>query len=183
MKDLDVTLYEHLKSRGLDPEDYQVILDEENFVATFLLFNLSGKVTGYQRYNPNSNDKKANDPKLGRYYTYVPRGVDAIFGLETDTKEGPLFVVEGVFKQAAVRNAGFNCISALGSDPKRLRPWFGIVRETRKLIGVGDNDPGGEKLVRRVGYGTTSPTDLDEMDVSDVKKLCDDLVANYTFHM
>jgi hypothetical protein len=84
-----------------------------------------------------------------------------------------------VFKQSAVRRAGFNCIAVLGSDPKRLRPWFGIVRESRKLISIGDNDPAGEKFVRRVGYGCTSPVDLDEMDVNDVRDLCEKLIDGY----
>jgi hypothetical protein len=179
MKDSEMTLYEHLKARGLDANDYQCVLDEDEYVATFFLFNLNGRITGYQRYNPRSTDKKANDPKLGRYYTYTPRGTDAIFGLETDDGRGPLFVVEGVFKQSAVRRAGFNCIAVLGSDPKRLRPWFGIVRESRKLISIGDNDPAGEKFVRRVGYGCTSPVDLDEMDVNDVRDLCEKLIDGY----
>lgn len=182
MKDLDMTLYEHLLSRGLDPKDYHCVIDEDECIATFFLFDLTGRITGYQRYNPRSTDKKCNDPKLGRYYTYTPRGTDAIFGLETDDKRGPLFVCEAVFKQAAIRNAGFNAIATLGSDPKRLRPWFGIIEQTRPLIGIGDNDPAGEKFVRRVGYGTTSPTDLDEMGTEDVRVLCRNLIENYNFH-
>jgi hypothetical protein len=170
-----VTLHEHLLSRGLDPTKYHCVVDEEGYICTFFLHNLSGQHTGYQRYNPKSTDKKVNDPILGRYYTYTPKGVDAILGLETDTGEGPLFVVEGVFKQAAITRAGYNAVAVLTSDPKRLRPLFRILRTTRQVIAVGDADLAGGLLVKRVRCGAQSVRDLDEMPVEHVRELCEAL--------
>ncbi len=174
-----MTLYEHLLSRGLDPKRYQCVVDEEEYVATFFLFNLSGQITGYQRYNPRAEGKKVNDPKLGRYFTYTPRGVDAILGLETNRGAAgtPLFVVEGLFKQAAIINAGFDCIATLTSDPKRFRPLFRILKETRPLYAVGDADPAGGKLVSRVKAGAQSLRDLDEMPTEYVRELCTSLIG------
>ena len=173
-----MTLYEHLLERGLEPTKYHVIIDEEEYIATFLLYDITGKIVGYQRYNPRSTDKKTNDPKLGRYYTYTPRGVDAILGWETDTGTGPLFFVEGVFKQAAVLGAGFNCVSPLGNDPKRLRPLFRILRQKRPLFAIGDGDLGGSNLPKRVGAGCQSLIDLDEMPVEHVRELCTRLIRS-----
>lgn len=174
-----LTLRAHLLGRGLDPDEYQVTLDEEEYIATFYLFNLSGQITGYQRYNPRSTDKKCNDPIAGRYYTYTPRGVDAIFGLETDNGRGPLFAVEGVFKQAAIHLAGFNAISVLTSNPKRHKPLLGIIAETRPVISIGDGDKAGGLLVNCVGRGACSLIDLDEMKHTDVIALCESLVNSY----
>jgi hypothetical protein len=172
-----VTLRDHLIGRGMDPDKYHVTLDEDLFIATFLLFNSSGQFTGYQRYNPRSTDKKANDPKTGRYSTYTPRGVDAIFGLETlQHSDGqPLFVVEGIFKQAALCRLGYDSIAVLTCDPKRMRPLFRILRRNRPVVAMGDADPAGAKLVRRVGAGACSPADLDEMADEEIRAFVDKL--------
>jgi hypothetical protein len=174
-----MTLREHLISRGMEPDRYHVTLDEDLYIATFLLFNSSGQFTGYQRYNPRSTDKKANDPKTGRYCTYTPRGVDAIFGLETlQPSEGrrPLFVVEGIFKQATLCRLGYDSIAVLTCDPKRMRPLFKILRSRRQLLGIGDSDAAGAKLVRRVGAGRCSPKDIDEMVDEEVYAFVDELI-------
>jgi hypothetical protein len=42
----------HLKQRHLDLELHRPILDEELNIATFLLYNLSGQLVGYQQYQP-----------------------------------------------------------------------------------------------------------------------------------
>jgi len=53
----------HLKHRHLDLELHRPILDEELNIATFLLYNLSGQLVGYQQYNP-LGDKKSSIPNL-----------------------------------------------------------------------------------------------------------------------
>lgn len=140
------------------------------------LYNLSGQMVGYQIYRPWSTEKKVNDPKNGRYYTYAIEGVDAVFGLEACTKPGPWFIVEGIFKAAKLHSLGYNAIAVLTSHPKRMRPWFRILRETRDLIGIGDNDPAGQKLVNTVKRGALSPTDLDEMASEDVINFVEALI-------
>ena len=58
---------------------------------------------------------------------------------------------------------GFNALAVLTSTPKRLKPWFRILRQTWNLVAIGDNDDAGRKLVNIVGKGFQSPADLDEM--------------------
>lgn len=164
-------LTEHLLSRGLDSTKYRVFLNEEEGVATLLLWNLSGQLVGYQVYRPSADKTKKNNPHDGRYFTYVSSGQDAIFGLEYLTEEGPIFVVEGTFKAIKLLNLGFNAIAILGSTPKRMKPFFSILSETRKLVAIGDNDKAGYSLVVTVGQGTQSTRDLDEMSDQEVLDL------------
>ena len=161
----------NLRSRGL-LETYSgyPYVDEEEGVATFLLYN-GNKLVGYQQYRPAADKKKRNHPRDGRYFTYLPKETDGLYGLEQDAGRGTLFVVEGIFKAIKLHNLGYNAISPLGATPKRLKPYFRVLKATRKLVALGDNDPAGASLVRTVGYGRTTPTDLDEMSDEAVREL------------
>lgn len=162
----------HLQSRGMDTSLYQFGFDDEERKATFYLYNLSGQIVGYQRYSPDLDKKKNNDPKDCRYYTYLPEGRDGVFGLELLNEEDrTLYIVEGLFKAAVLHRLGFNAVAVLTSTPKRLKPWFRILKATWKLVAIGDADPAGEKLVRMVGNGFTSPKDLDEMSDQEILDL------------
>ena len=155
----------------MDPERYHVIVDEEEQIATWFLFDLTGRITGYQQYRPDSMQKKTNDPKDARYYTYVPKMTDAMFGLETvKIDSDPVIIVEGVFKATKLHKLGYAAIAVLTCDPKRQRPFFRILRQTRRLFAVGDPDSAGQKLVNRVKAGFCSVADLDEMSDADVTK-------------
>ena len=172
-----MNLVEYLLKRRLNPPRYQLTLDEKERIITFYLFNLSGRIVGYQQHRPDSMEKKMNCPKEARYYTYLPEKTDGFFGLECCTfpSSAPLYVVEGVFKAATLHSLGYDAIAVLTSDPKRLRPLFRILRHTRPVIGIGDNDAAGQKLVDRVGRGSVSPADLDEMSAADVVKFIGEL--------
>lgn len=145
-------------------------VDEEEGVATFLLYN-GTRLVGYHQYRPSATKEARNHPRDGRYFTYLPKLTDGLYGLEQDSGEGPLFVVEGVFKALKLHKLGFNAITPLGATPKRLKPYFRILKATRKLVALGDNDDAGKQLVRIVGFGETTPIDLDEMSDSDVLEL------------
>ena len=155
----------HLASRGITSG---FVLGDE--VATFYLYNPHGKLVGYQQYRPGASKEKKNDPKQGRYFTYLPREVDGFWGLEQD-QGGPLFVVEGIFKAAKLHNLGFSAIAVLGASPVRLKSWFRAVRCQRLLFAIGDADKAGAGLVRIVGTGLQSPRDLDEMTDKEVLAL------------
>ena len=75
-------LVQHLKDRGMNPKLYVISYSYSGSIITFYLYNLTGQIVGYQRYKPLSTYKKTNDPKSARYYTYLPRDVDGVFGLE-----------------------------------------------------------------------------------------------------
>lgn len=65
-----MNLRKHLRSRHFNLDLHRALLDEELGVASFLLYNLSGQLVGYQQYNP-LGDKKVFNSKLGgKYYTY-----------------------------------------------------------------------------------------------------------------
>lgn len=165
-------LKEHLRSRGMDPDLYTVAYDPEYGLATFYLHNGVGIITGYQQYNPNQTSKKMNDPKESRYYTYLPSGVDGFFGLEAfDKNKKDIYIVEGVFKAGVLHRLGFNAIAVLTNHPKRLKPWFKILKANYNLIAIGDPDSAGQRLVNTVKQGFLSPLDLDEMEDEEILDL------------
>lgn len=163
----------HLISRGMNPDLYKIYYDEDEKIATFQLWNFSGKFVGYQQYRSNIVEKKKkNDPASGRYFTYLPRETDGIFGLDQiNYEDRNLYIVEGIFKASVLHRLGYNAIAVLTSTPKRLKPWFRILKVTWNLIAIGDNDSAGRRLINIVGNGFQSPIDLDEMSDEDIKKL------------
>ena len=168
-------LKEHLRSRGMDSSLYNVSYGCDEGIVSFYLYNGAGTVVGYQQYRPDKTSKKNNDPKESRYFTYLPSGVDGVFGLETlDINKKNIYIVEGIFKAAVLHRLGFNAIAVLTNAPKRLKPWFRILKANYNLIGIGDPDAAGQKLVNMVGKGYTSPLDLDEMQDSDILDLLSD---------
>lgn len=163
---------EHLRERGMTPEFYTATYSDEDGSVTFNLYNGAGKWVGYQTYKQGKSSKKNNDPRESRYYTYLPSGVDGVFGWEcVDYSKTDLYIVEGIFKAAKLHTLGFNAIAVLSNHPKRLKPWFKILKARFNLIGIGDNDPAGQKLVNLVGKGFCSPVDLDEMNDDEVLRL------------
>lgn len=166
------SIADHLRSRGMDPDLYHLAYDEEERIATFLLYNLSGHVVGYQQYRPDADKQKKNHPKEGRYFTYLPKDTDGIFGLDLiDPTNRTIYVTEGIFKAAVLHRLGYNAIAVLTSTPKRLKPWFRIMKATWNLVAIGDPDDAGRKLVNMVKTGFQSPADLDEMTDEDIKSL------------
>lgn len=159
---------QHLISRGMDPDLYNVQYGEDT--ATFFLYNRSGQIVGFQQYRPNETSKKINDPRLSRYFTYITESYDGVFGLEVlDTSKDYIFIVEGVFKAAVLHRLGYNAIAVLTDHPKRMKSWFRVLRRTFKLIAIGDNDSAGQRLVNTVGNGICSPCDLDEMPDEEIE--------------
>ena len=163
----------HLTSRGMDPSRYPISYDPEEGIITFLLFNYNGAIVGYQQYRPDQPSKqKKNDPKTGRYFTYLPKDTDGVFGLDVlDHTDRTIYIVEGVFKAAVLHRLGFNALAVLTSTPKRLKPWFRILRPTWNLVAIGDNDDAGKKLVNIIKRGFQSPQDLDEMSDEEILAL------------
>lgn len=159
----------HLIGRGMNPDLYAVWYDDD--VATFPLYNGADRWVGYQEYRPHFTSKKNNDPKEGRYYTYLPSGVDGVFGLEAlNHDQKTIYVVEGVFKAAVLHRLGYNAIATLSSHPKRMDSWFTILGANFDLVAIGDPDKAGEKLVKFVGRGACSPKDLDEMSDTEIEE-------------
>jgi len=132
----------HLHDRGLDPSRYNCSWDDET--ASFVLFNLSGQLVGYQQYRPFAPKSVRNNPKDGRYFTYAKDKL-AVWGLESfDYRDDVLFVVEGVFDACKLHNLGVPAVAVLTNNPSQLKPWLGCL--PRLTVAVCDNDKAGLKL-------------------------------------
>ena len=169
-------LIRHLKERGMDPSLYcGVGYSYSATKITFPLWNLSGQMVGYQAYRPNKVSKKNNNPKYSRYFTFL-KEKDGVFGLETlDYSKKIVYIVEGIFKAGTLHRLGYNAIAVLTNHPKRLKPWFKILRAKGLiLIAIGDNDEAGNKLVSTIKSGFCSPKDLDELTDKEIHDLLQD---------
>lgn len=171
-------LREHLILRGMNPSLYRHAKCYSTNKITFYLYNLSGQMVGYQHYRPLIEEKGVkNNPKLGRYFTKLPKNTIGVFGLDVlDETRPELFVVEGIFKAAKLHRLGYNAIAVLGPTPKPMAAWFRALRGSYKLLAIGDNDKAGSYLVKIVGAGDLSPVDLDEMSDQDVHLLVERLL-------
>jgi len=141
-----MNIAQHLLDRHADVSRYSVMIDENEGVATFLLFDLSGAVAGYQQYRPSADKVKKNDPKGGRYFTYKSAGRHAVFGLESWAWSQPLFIVEGIFDCVRIHNYGYSAIATLSNDPKQLAEWFWTIN--RPIYAICDSGDGGRKLAK-----------------------------------
>lgn len=174
-----MSLKEHLLSRGVDPDRTPVVIDEKRGIATFLIWNLSGQLVGYQQYNP-MGDKKLHSLDFSqkdkmKYYTYAGEEGDPSFkkgkkrllawGMETvglDT--GFVFVAEGVFDAVKIHNAGFPALAMISNDPHPLRPFFYALNKI--VIAILDRGSAGRRLKKFADYAFTTPepySDLGEM--------------------
>lgn len=172
-------MLEHLKSRHMEVERYSAYYDEE--VCTFLLFDLSGRVTGYQSYRPNSTKHFRND-EYGRYYSYFTGDKKekqfSVFGLETfHYSPNVLFVTEGLFNAVRLHNRGYSAVATLSNDPKHLKNFLYLMRNSREMFGVLDPDQAGVKLGKFCNR--SSPT-LPGKDLNDYteEELTDFLESN-----
>lgn len=156
-------LTSHLKSRHLDIELHKPLLDEEKHVATFLLYNLSGQVVGFQQYRPNASKTKSNDPREGRYFTYKGVSKVAVFGVESlHLTPGIVFVTEGVFDAARLTSKGVSALAVLSNNPTSdVRNFLRSLG--RLVVAVCDNDSAGRKLAS-VGHVAVT---LDGKDLGD----------------
>jgi len=141
-----VNLTQHLKDRHVNLDLHRFLLDEEAQVATALLYNLSGKICGYQQYRPSADKTRRNDPKEGRYYTHKTEGTLVVFGVETlHLTPGLVFVVEGMFDAARLSSRGFSALAVLSNNPTQDLKGF-LKCLNRKVVVVYDNDVAGVKL-------------------------------------
>lgn len=175
-----VDFVQHFKDRHLDPDRYHVYWDEN--VACFLLFNLTGKIVGYQQYRPFAPKTLNNDPILGRYYTFVPKILGlpdgrkaqdlACWGLETlHYRKDILFLTEGIFDACRLHNFGLPAIALLSNHPKPFSGWLSMIKDRIK-IAICDNDLAGKKLARLGDrHVFTSGKDLGEMTDIDIQHM------------
>ena len=141
-------LKEHLKSRHLDLALHRPVLDEENQVATFYLWNLSGQLCGYQQYRPTGDKKAQNDPRMGKYFTYKHQPTLALWGVESlHLTPHVVFLTEGIFDGARLTERGVSALAVLSNNPTPdLRGWLRALN--RLVVTVCDNDQAGKQIGR-----------------------------------
>ena len=143
-----MNLVEHLKSRHLDLELHRPVLDLENNVATFYLWNLSGSLCGFQQYRPEASKAPSNHPRESRYFTYRKQPTLALFGVESlHLTPSVVFLTEGVFDACRLTELGVSALAVLSNDPTpQLHEFLRCLN--RKVVVVADNDAAGRKLAK-----------------------------------
>lgn len=174
----------HLKERGIDPDKTQLIIDEESGDTFFFLYNFSGQMVGYQKYNPaydkkGQSSKKLGDPRKTKYYNWVGDEPDgkkiAVWGLESInlTTDKYIFITEGIFDIARAHEAGFPGVAVLCNDPNpQLGFWLKTLPQTKIVIYDNDVNKAGEKLIKLGDYAFCVPKgkDLNDLSPDDAKK-------------
>ena len=144
-----MTVLENLKSRHFDMNVHTVWIDEDEGVATYPLWNLTGQMVGFQQYRPAASKKKDNHPRESRYFSWRKDKVVGVWGLESWNFSNTLFVTEGVFDAARLTSRGFSAVATLSNDvDPSLARWLWTVRRHRPVVDVCDNDSAGRKLAK-----------------------------------
>ena len=182
----ELDIFSHLKGRGIDTKKTRVIVDEQTSDVYFFLYNLSGQMVGYQKYNPlykKTGQSSLDDPRLAKYFNWVGDEGDgkkiAVYGLESvDFKDKYLFITEGIFDIARVHESGYPGIAVLCNNPSdSLKSWLGTLPQTKIII--YDNDKAGKKLIPLGDYAYTveSLKDLNDLSPDDAKMFLDGIIS------
>ena len=179
-------IIEHLKSRDVDFTRTNCIVDEENCIADFFLYNLTGQIIGYQRYNPNGS-KANHSNKLSKgdmkYYTYITKNdrfpMLAVYGLETYTHTDKyLFITEGIFDCIKLHNQGLPAIAVIANNPSPLKSWLRTLPQIKVV--VKDNDGLAGDMLSKFGDIVLTPPDpykdLGDMPFDEVYKLVGNVI-------
>lgn len=170
------SLIQHLHNRHINFDIHRVWLDNEEYMATFPLLNLSGQLVGYQQYRPLANKEKKNNPKEGRYFTYTKKDTRGVWGLESWKFSKTLFITEGIFDACRLTDKGYSAIATMSNDPKHLLNLFYIISQDRPIVAICDNDSAGKKLAK---YGTSSII-VEDGDLGDAsEKYVNELLLQY----
>ena len=139
---MDFNIKEHLLSRYVDFDIHTVYMSDTK--ATFMIYNLSGQIVGYQQYNPLAPHLSSNALD-GRYYTRRSPHL-CVFGLETlSESENTIFITEGVFDATRLTIKGCSGIALLTNSPNSSMLNFLACLSKRRIL-ISDNDKGGELL-------------------------------------
>jgi len=163
-----MTVESNLCDRHFDKSLHRVWIDEDEGVATFPLWNLSGQMVGYQQYRPDGEKKLFNNPREGRYFTHRKNKAVGVWGLEAWHLSNVLFITEGVFDAARITSKGYSAIATTSNDlDKTHQAWLYCVRSARPTVAVCDGDKAGLKLSKYSERFHVMPSGEDLGDASD----------------
>lgn len=138
----------HLIDRHVNLDLHKPVISDTS--ATFMLYNLSGKLVGYQRYMPLNQDKCRNDFD-GRYYTYRVSDELCVFGLESYKPNSTVFITEGIFDAVRMTKRDCSAIALLTNAPNSSMLNF-ISLLPNKIVAIVDNDEGGKFFKKKIGH-------------------------------
>lgn len=176
---------QHLSDRGIDPKKTRVVRDGDD--TYFFLYNLSGQMIGYQKYNPlypKTGQGKLSDPRMAKYFTWVSgdekNKAIACWGLESvDVMNDEfIFITEGIFDCVRIHQAGLPGIAVLCNDPNEsLKNWLWTLPQ--KKIVIYDNDAPGRKLIKVADYAfsVTGGKDLGDLTKEEAKVFLEDCIT------
>ena len=178
----------HLKERGINPDDSNITIDNND--VYFYIYNLSGQMVGYQKYNPlypkQLGKGKDEDKTNVKYYTFFgDEGIGkkiGTWGIESlKPTDKYVFIVEGVFDAARIHQCGYSALAVFCNDPAHLKSWFNILPQIKIVIYDNDeldNDPGGKKLIKYGDYAFTVPevNDINDLTPSEAQIFLDDII-------
>jgi hypothetical protein len=165
----------HLESRHYDYNLHSTFFSEDDAEAFFLLYNLSGQIVGYQKYNPLLPKFGSNDPKLSKYYTWKTKienkTMVGLWGLESWNFTNTLFVCEGVFDAARLTSRGASAVATLSNDlSPPFKALFKLFRTMRPVVALTDSDDAGSKLAKagHTSYSTKNSKDMGDASEDEV---------------
>lgn len=165
---------EFLKSRKTNPDLYPG-LSLTKSQATFLLWNLSGELCGFQQYTPDApKNTKINNASDQKYWTLLgkeglneprkPTAKQSVFGLELLNPKNPiLFIAEGIFDVTPLHILGANALAVLSNDPKHLKEWLRTMPYT--VVALCEGGAAGRKLAKYGDYAVYLPEGQDPGDM------------------
>lgn len=118
------------------------VVDWDNEIITFYLWNLSGQLKGFQRYNWKGSKKNHNSVD-GKYFSVSKSGL-SFFGLDYfDTTKKTTYICEGIFDAISLMQFG-NALAVLTNDPKHLSEQLSLLPGEK--VAVCDDGKAGLKL-------------------------------------
>lgn len=168
--------YNHLYNRCKQAPEGLGVVDYDNEMFVRYIYNFSGQIVGYQRYNWKAGKTKSNAAE-GRYFTWLTKydgkhSALGLLGVETIKYGDTLYFVEGQFEQATADAYDLNCVAVLCNNPKQLKSW--IRAYPGKTVALCQNDAAGMKLKNLTSDFIVLPKDLDEMTKEEVLKLIEE---------
>ena len=158
---------QHLRSRWFDPGRYSGVWIEPGVSVTVAMWNFSGQMVGYQKYEPDA-PRLHNNGAYSRYHSWFGEGKIGAWGLESvGWRGGDLFLVEGIFNASRLHLHGLQAVAVISNDPKHLRNW--LRQLPHRKIAVLDGDAAGRKLAKYADISLQMPPKEDVNSLSEPK--------------
>lgn len=148
-----------------------ISISDETGIVTFLIYNLSGQIVGYQTYNPTAPKISSRNPAEARYVNRITRmnthASLAVWGMETVSwLSETVFITEGIFDAARLHSNGIPALAVLGNNPTHLTSWFNTL--PWKTVSCVQGDKAGKKLGKHSNhFNIILPESKDVGDLTD----------------